>query len=1000
MSLQTLQSELVYPPNTLIRIDILPRHKVFSRRHQTIAGNFYTQAVYWIESPSAISHATLEEALLDPVLETMRVHVDQYLGLDEVPWSVEVSFLPGVTDNLAQTVVESIALISGQRVSVASGMVYQPFEPCDLIPTKEQLAHQLYNPLVQRCTLYMQNDASLERMQKSMAHVKTDIAVAEIALNLEDSELLDLSQNMHLALSLEEMQSIQSHFQDSARQHARKAVGLPVWPTDVELEIIAQTWSEHCKHKIFNAEIDYQDTSIPDFPVQYKVSSLFKTYIAGATDKLAAQRPDLLSVFKDNAGIVQFDSDWGICFKVETHNSPSALEPYGGALTGIVGVNRDILGTGLGAKPIFNTDVFCFAHPEEAYASRPSMLPPEAVLLGVRKGVEDGGNKSGIPTVNGSLFFDPRYRSKPLVFCGTGGLLPLRLQNTLDATQKHTQVGHAIVMVGGRVGKDGIHGATFSSESFNEKSLVSAVQIGDPITQKRMSDFILAARDAGLITGITDNGAGGLSSSVGEMAELTHGATLHLDWVPLKYVGLQPFEIAISESQERMTLSTNQVDELLALSAHYGVESTVIGEFTESGFFSVFYQNKPVGHLDLDFLHHGCPPLRLKAHWHNKRTKPIFAGIPDDMTQLLQRILGLPNICSREALIRQYDHEVQGTSVLKPLAGPYQTSPMDAAVLKPLVESNQGLVISNGICPQYGDWDAYHMATCAVDEAVRNAVAVGCDPSTITLLDNFCWPDPVPSDRNPDAELKMAQLVRACSGLHDIAVAYKMPFISGKDSMKNDFDDGVFRLSVPATVLVSAMGTMPDVNQALSMHVKQPGDLLYLLGKTSMHLGASAYYRVTNWYCPYAPNVDTLLARKLYPVVYQAIQQGLLRSCHDLSEGGLAVSLSEVILGTDYGCDVSLEALLEHAPELRWDEALFSESPSRFILSVSPAHQDALEQLFSDLPLQYLGRVTEQPELTIRLEEDEAPVMASTTEALRRAWQKSPAQVYAEDGLK
>lgn len=1015
----TVKAKSEQKPAVVYRVDVLPLSLEFAEQiHVPQLGTVYAYPVYWFQT-EATSEKQIEQlaqsVLVDPIVQRFVISSDKqklsaFLALTEsqsVQWVLEKQFLPGVTDNLAKTVESSIQLLfSDQELSsikVASGQVYWiPETALSQAQIAEVAEYQLYNPLIQKLNVFspQQALAATERYAFPVVESTSSKTVQVIPLNISDEALTKLSQNRNLALTLDEMKVIQQYYQRADVQQFRQEKGLALWPTDVELEIFAQTWSEHCKHKIFAAKIEYVDATCPEWPETYIIDGLFKTYIAGSTQKLMAQRPDLLSVFKDNAGVLQWNDDWGICFKVETHNSPSALEPYGGALTGIVGVNRDILGTGLGAKPLFNTDVFCFAHPDEIHASRPTMIPAESILIGVRKGVEDGGNKSGIPTVNGSLFFDSRYRAKPLVFCGTGGLLPLKVGEKVGY-QKYTEPGDTIVMAGGRVGKDGIHGATFSSEALHQNSPVSAVQIGDPLTQKRMTDFLLEAQTQGLITGITDNGAGGLSSSVGEMAEITNGATLYLDQVPLKYPGLEPYEVMISESQERMTISTQNYDALKQLADRYDVEISNIGAFHTDGTLTVYAQGEVVACLDLNFLHHGLPQMQLKAVWAPpQRVIPIRAEAPQrDIESIFLRLLKNPNICSREALIRQYDHEVQGRSVIKPLMGPLQTAPCDAAVIQPILGQPAGLVVSNGLCPQYSDWDAYHMAACAVDEAVRNAVAVGADPKTIALLDNFCWPDPLPSARNTEAEHKLAQLVRANLALYDIALAYGTPLISGKDSMKNDFDDGEFRLSIPPTLLISAIGKIPDFEKAVTMEFKSPGDQIFLLGKTNVHMGGTQYYNVMGWFGSYSPRVNTILARQLYPKLFHCIQQGWIRSCHDLSEGGLGVALAESAFGGRYGIEVSLQEVIHDSPELRWDEALFSESPSRFVISVATEYVDAVKAVFEQLPLLHLGQVTEKPTYCLGLDEksllEKDYLIQLSTESLRESWRRAPAACYA-----
>ena len=994
--LSTLTSEKT---QTIYRIQVSSNNiKNANIKEINDIGQIILHATYWLNGNITQDDVQkiATEILVDHVIETASITQEVFTTPKTIIF--QKTFMPGVTDNLAHTVKEAIYLLFPTlTVDVVTGQTIEflsaPRQTVDEL--KQLLAYKVYNPLIEHLDALSSETA----FYFPTVVLPTYHSAETISLNIPDENLLQLSQSRCLALNLEELKSIQQYYQQPELQALRQNSNLPAdAPTDVELEIIAQTWSEHCKHKIFNAEITYTDASIPEHEYTEVIDSLFKTCIYKPTELLRTKRNDLLSIFVDNAGIVRWNDDLGLCFKVETHNSPSALEPYGGAMTGIVGVNRDILGTGLGAKPIANTNVFCFAHPEMPYLKHPRLLPPETILQGVRKGVEDGGNKSGIPTVNGSIFFDPRYRAKPLVYCGTTGILPLEIAGK-KAYEKHTQVGDTIVMAGGRVGKDGIHGATFSSEALHEASPVTAVQIGDPFTQKRLSDFLMIARDQGLISGITDNGAGGLSSSIGEMAEITGGAKLNLEKVPLKYLGLLPYEIVISESQERMTISTNNYDALHQLASKYEVEITAIGEFTNSSQFEIYMDSTCVASLNLQFLHHGLPQLKLNARWEPEKHDIIVHSPPNNANKILLNLLSHPNICSREVVIRQYDHEVQGRSVIKPLVGVAQRGPADAAVL--VVDRNkpEGLVLSNGLCPQYSDWDTYHMACCAVDEAVRNAVAVGCDPSSITLLDNFCWPDPVESQRNTEAEHKLAQLVRACKGIHDIALAYETPFISGKDSMKNDFDDGSMRLSIPPTLLISAMGKVPDIAQAVSMEWKIPGDIIYLLGHTGTHMGGSHYYQLMGWHSRTAPQVAMGANLKLYKTLHQAILNGWVHSCHDLSEGGLAVALAECTLANGYGATIDICNVKNDSPELRWDEILFSETPGRFVISVTPDYSEEIEKLFEGQVCLKIGEVSAINIFDIRYESDdifndEDTLVSLGNQELVEAWSRSPAKCW------
>ncbi|MEA1971591.1 MAG: phosphoribosylformylglycinamidine synthase subunit PurS, partial [Thermodesulfobacteriota bacterium] len=776
--------------------------------------------------------------LSDPIIQEHSIDTGLSNNFD---WLIEVGFRPGVTDNVGKTAREAIELLLDKKgvADVYTSRQYILKGNIDRKDAERIASGLLANELIQRYEIIRGkrwNSAEGIRPYLPRVVIEDNPSTEVIDLDVSDEDLQEISDTGVLALTVDEMKGIRNHLHDKTVLNERLKVGLNGKITDVELECLAQTWSEHCKHKIFNSIIDYEDEngshSITD--------SLFGSCIKRATKEI---REDLgkddwcLSVFVDNAGIIRFNDDYNLVFKVETHNSPSALDPYGGALTGIVGVNRDPFGTGKGSKLIFNTDVFCFASPFHEKPLPRRILHPRRIYEGVREGVEHGGNKSGIPTVNGCLVFDERYLGKPLVFCGTGGIMPARILG--EATHsKEIIPGDIIIMTGGRIGKDGIHGATFSSEELHEDSPVTAVQIGDPITQKKMTDFLLIARDKNLYRAITDNGAGGLSSSVGEMATLCGGCKIDLKKAPLKYAGLKPWEILISEAQERMSLAVAPEDceAFIDLAEKMNVEATILGTFTNSGKFHACYGDNTVAYLDMEFLHDGLPQMRLNAKWTLPQYEEPGFPEPDDMGQALKDMLSRLNICSKESVVRQYDHEVQGGSVIKPLVGVANDGPGDAAVIRPILDSFEGVVVSNGICPRYSDIDTYHMAACAIDEAVRNAIAVGGSLDRMAGIDNFCWCDPVESEKTPDGQYKLAQLVRANRALYDYTKAYGVPCISGKDSMKNDYIIGETKISIPPTLLFSTMGKIEDARKAVTMDAKKPGDLVYVLGETREEL--------------------------------------------------------------------------------------------------------------------------------------------------------------------
>ncbi len=925
----------------------------------------------------------------DPVIQEYAINQPLASSFDML---VEVGLRPGVTDNTGRTAREAIQYLTGRPFADGEA-VYTSTQYLLTGLTNKTIAEKvagdfLANGLIQRWTILSSDELDPQvGVPVAVPKVVTDAAptVRTLSLQLSDEELLDISRQGMLALNLEEMHKIKQHIVDPQIIAERQKVGLGNELTDVELEALAQTWSEHCKHKIFSAKIDYEDAA----GNRQVIDSLFKTYIVGATAKV---RENLgaddfcLSVFKDNAGVIEFNADWSIVFKVETHNSPSALDPYGGALTGIVGVNRDGMGTGMGARLIFNTDVFCFASPFLEKKLPPRLLHPRRIFEGVVEGVEHGGNKSGIPTINGSLVFDERFAGKPLVYCGTAALMP-RLLHGHPCHEKKVLVGDHIVMTGGRIGKDGIHGATFSSEELHAGSPVTAVQIGDPITQRKMFDFLIIARDRGLYNSITDNGAGGLSSSVGEMAEDTGGFELHLDRAPLKYPGLQPWEILISEAQERMTLAVpeDKLDAFISLATEMDVEATDLGIFTDSGYFHCLYEGKTVSYLGMNFVHEGVPQLVIPAKWQPKElSEPDFSQ-PEDLTNELKQLLSRLNICSKESVVRRYDHEVQAGTVIKPLVGVVNDGPSDAAVFRPLLDSFEGVVVSHGICPSYSDIDTYHMMACAIDEGLRNYVSVGGDIEHVAGLDNFCWCDPVESPKTPDGQYKAAQLVRANQALYDYCVAYGVPLISGKDSMKNDYQIGGDKISIPPTVLFSVIGKIADARKAISMDVKHPGDLVYLLGTTADELGGSEYYAQQGELGCQVPQVNAEQALLRYRTLNQAQQQSLLASCHDLSDGGLGIALAESAFAGGFGMQVEL-SYVDAEQDIREDKLLFSESQSRLLVTIQSENKETFEALFAGQSCCRIGQVILQPELIINGLHGQN-LLQAPLEDLKQAWQ-------------
>jgi phosphoribosylformylglycinamidine synthase len=795
---------------------------------------------------------------------------------------------------------------------------------------------------------------------------------------LDDDALQRLSREGQLYLQLAEMQTIRQHFRDLGRE-----------PTDAELETIAQTWSEHCSHKTLAGRIAYRDEN-----GERTFENMLKETIFAATQTIRKQFGEddwCVSVFEDNAGVVRFDDNYNVAFKVETHNHPSALEPYGGANTGVGGVIRDIMGTGLGAKPICSTDVFCFANPDTpADKLPPGTLHPRRVMRGVVEGVRDYGNRMGIPTVNGAVYFDDRYLGNPLVYCGNVGLIPR------DKSYKRAEPGDLIVAVGGRTGRDGIHGATFSSAELTSQSehvSGGAVQIGNAIEEKKVLDVLLVARDRGLFNAVTDCGAGGFSSAVGEMGEKI-GAEVHLDRAPLKYEGLSYTEIWISEAQERMVLAVpeNRWLELDELCRSEGVEATAIGRFVPSGRLHLYYKENCVADLDMNFLHKGRPPVVRQATYEGRGSRVesrepgawLSAKSRQSFNDDLLRILASPNVASKEWIVRQYDHEVQGTSAVKPLVGAANDGPSDAAVLRPVLSSRRGVVIGCGMNPRYGDFDAYHMAASAIDEAVRNCVAVGADPDRIAILDNFCWGD----CERPET---LGGLVRAALACHDVAIALGTPFISGKDSLNNEFsyNDANGRrqtIAIPPSLLISAIGQVDDVSRCVTMDFKQAGNFIYIVGETRDELGGSHFALVNRLTGDQVPTVNPTQAKKTFAAVHKAIQAGLVRACHDLSEGGLAAAAAEMAFAGGLGARIDVGDINTSDASLSSAARLFSESNTRFLCEVEREKTMAFEAVLAEVPYAKVGEVTWEPQL--KLNGHQTTLIDADIYALKEAWQE------------
>jgi phosphoribosylformylglycinamidine synthase len=861
-----------------------------------------TQTASWIELPAPLSSGKPDSIIL------------------------EISLRPGVTDPVAEQIVRASHELKIDGVHrAATGSRFQ-VEGLNVEQTQQLAKSLLANNVIQHWTIGEITPSFPQEVESS-----GEVEIIPIT-KLSDDELLALSKERRAALDLAEMKAIQNYFIKENRE-----------PTDVEFETIAQTWSEHCVHKTFKAliTVDSGQLTVDGKTANHQpttINSLIKTYLKSATDKINA--PWVISAFVDNAGIIDFDDEFEISFKAETHNHPSAVEPFGGANTGVGGVIRDVLG--VSAKPIANTDILCFGPQDLDPKSLPEgVLHPRRIQSGVVAGVQDYGNKIGIPTVNGAILYDEGYTANPLVFCGCVGIAPKGLH------KKNPQVGDRVVVLGGRTGRDGLRGATFSSMTMDAQTgevSGASVQIGDPITEKGLIDVIVRARDLGLYNDITDCGAGGLSSAVGEMAS-SIGCDVDLTRVKLKYPGLAPWEIWLSEAQERMVvaIAPEKISAFQTLCDTFNTELTDIGAFTGDGKLTVRYGENIVVNMNNKFLHEGIPQRQLSAVISSQLSEIVNRNSQIvNIKEHLLKLLSSPNIASKAPVIRIYDHEVQGGTVVKPLTGLEMDAPSDAAVIKPIgTKGTKGIVLSNGINPEFGKRDAYQMAWSVIDEAIRNAVAVGADPERIAVLDNFCWGDPL----RPET---LGSLVEACRGCHDASLFYGTPFISGKDSLNNEYlgADGL-RHAIPPTLLISAIGIIQDVNQSITMDLKEAGNLIYLVGD----------FATEQKNVPDVPKS----ALQVYKALHQAIKNNLIRSTHDLSEGGLAVSIAEMCIGGRLGAEINFE-----------ESNLFNEVNGCLLVEVPPSNKTNFEKQFKNLPFKKISEVTTKP--ILKLNETEISV--------------------------
>lgn len=886
-----------------------------------------------------------EKLLAEEVFQSYRVNAPV---IEDAAVVLEVAYKPGVMNPEAASLMKSASDLGISGLIAADSSWEYGFYGKGI--TRADIERIVNSLLVNATVEYVVK----ERPKTLVIHGTPGPTEIIPIRQMSDHELIELSRDK-LFLNLEEMKVIQDYYNRIRRD-----------PTDCEIETIAQTWSEHCVHKTFKAKLIVDGK---------EKKPLFRR-LKEATEQ--SGHPLVLSAFVDNSGVMEFYDGMAICGKVETHNSPSAIEPYGGAMTGSGGVFRDIVGTGLGAKVLASTDMFCFAPPDTPEEEvPPGCLHPHYLLRRVVAGVRDYGNRMGIPTNNGSVHFHRDFRAKPSVIVGAYGILP-----AASCRKGKPVPGDKVVVLGGRTGRDGIHGATFSSGEMTDRTIEvnsSAVQIGHPIEEKRMFDAILAAREEGLIRAITDCGAGGFSSAVGEMGSET-GACIALDRAPLKYPGLSPWEILLSESQERMVLAVapEHVERLFEICRGYNVEATVLGEFTGDRRFTATYEGRTVLDLEMDFLHDGLPQRVMKAAWKRPCFEEPETAAAADWASLFARVLGHLNVCSKEPIVRLYDHGVQGTSALPPFAGAGGDGPNDAVILAPLLGKPYGMVISHGLNPVLNVIDPYYGSLWAAAEAVSNAVAAGANPREMVLIDNFIWPF-------PDEEL-LGALDLAVDACVDFVQATGMPFISGKDSLSSTYrgKDGTV-IKIPPVLCVSAFGRIPDVSRTVSADFKETGSRIVLVGyRNTGEMAGSVYYDLLGAVGNNLPKIDPARLMKVFEAVHGAVNSGKLLACHDISEGGLAAALAEMCFGGGTGANIKI-------PEgERAENFLFNETAGCFLAEI-PSGTDPVE-IFGEVLCTVIGETAAGRSITA--EQSGEVLFNLDLEKLKEAWQRPMKEVF------
>lgn len=941
-------------PANVQTVSVFPRLPEFDQKRQGIQQQIADLGIPGIEDVRVgkmylFEHFTEQE--VDRIREEV-LHEDTHLltfqgnripeGIDATSQYVCVAYQKQVTNPEIDSLQHAIERIG---IPMEAGKACQTAEFVLLYGQateegRKMLSKQLINLSIQ------QELQSVPETLRVIAEKNTTVDV--IPISKMDAHALDeLSSSRRLFLDTEEMLCIQNHFKGLGRE-----------PTDCEIELIAQSWSEHCGHKTFKSNMIINGE---------RKKPLYQRLKAATT---AINHPGVISCFVDNSGVVRFDENTGVCIKAETHSAPAAIEPYGGTETGIGGVIRDILATGLGAKPVGVFDVIGFGSLDvDQEDVPPGCLHPQTLFREVVAGVASYGNKVGLPNVSGAVFFHEGFTAKPVVLAGSIGLIPLE-----KAQKGKPRPGDTILIIGGKTGKDGIHGATFSSGSMTDETKEkdsTSVQIGYPVLKRRIMDVLSILFQQNKIHAINDVGGGGLSSAVTEYCEGT-GGTVELAALTTKYQGLKPWEHYLSESQERMVLalSPEDVEEVVALCKHYGLSADVFGTFNQGdNKLRITFEGLEVANLDIDFVLHGDPRKVIEGVYEEPviHSTPIPQMSLQQLSDLGSSILSSPNVCSRESVIRRYDHSVTGTITAPYFDGDQQDAPQDSLVLRPRYDSDHGITVTHGLAPEIGYHDPYWGSVTSVIEAISNAVARGADPSKIYLIDNFVHP-------KPDNPVDIGTLDRSLEGIVDASKAFGTPFVSGKDSLGGTYRDNAGReIKAPPTVIVSAVSILENVDGTVPSCFQKAGSKVVFIGdEGDTGLAGSAFAKQCALDTNDVPRYDLAAKKRLFDALHSFMKTNAILSCHDIREGGLFAALSEMTMGRDIGIDVTL------SPEQGEHTAgfLFSEAAGRFVIEV-PASTD-IEKLLAGLPHHLIGQTTDTNNMVLRMSEQQTSLPIAT----------------------